>query len=79
MVRNHYMSLLSAFDDAALEKGLQEIAEHHPEERLEFPDTFAFVLGSRLTGCPNASNRFNWALKGQLGLDLRSTIISCGL
>jgi ubiquinone/menaquinone biosynthesis C-methylase UbiE len=45
MVRNRYMSLLSAFDDEQLEAGIAEIRRDHPEERIEFTDTFAFVLG----------------------------------
>lgn len=47
MVRNRYMSLLSEFDDAELGRGIEEIKERHPEERLEFDDRFAFVLGRR--------------------------------
>lgn len=47
MVRSRYMSLLSKFDDEQLEAGIAEIARHHPEETLDFPDRFAFVLGSR--------------------------------
>jgi SAM-dependent methyltransferase len=46
MVRDRYMSLLSGFDDAALEAGVAEIAAAHPGELIEFTDTFAFVLGS---------------------------------
>ncbi|SEG93892.1 Ubiquinone/menaquinone biosynthesis C-methylase UbiE [Thermomonospora echinospora] len=47
MVRNRYMSLLSMFDDAELEAGVAEIDRRHPEEILQFPDRFAFVLGRR--------------------------------
>lgn len=47
MVRNRYMSLLSEFDDAELGRGIEEIKERHPGERLEFHDRFAFVFGSR--------------------------------
>jgi ubiquinone/menaquinone biosynthesis C-methylase UbiE len=47
MVRNRYMSLLSEFDDAELVRGIEEIKERHPGERLEFHDRFAFVLGRR--------------------------------
>lgn len=46
MVRNRYMSLLSAFDDAQLEAGVAEIRRAHPGEHVEFTDTFAFVLGT---------------------------------
>jgi ubiquinone/menaquinone biosynthesis C-methylase UbiE len=47
MVRNRYMSLLTAFDDAELERGIDEIEARHPEDPLEFPDRFTFVLGRR--------------------------------
>lgn len=47
MVRNRYMSLLSAFEDAELERGITEIDQSHPEDPLQFPDRFAFVLGRR--------------------------------
>lgn len=46
MVRDRYMSLLSAFGDAALEAGVAEIAAAHPGELIEFTGTFAFVLGT---------------------------------
>jgi len=46
MVRNRYMSLLSVFDDAQLEAGVAQIRREHPVDRIEFPDTFAFVLGT---------------------------------
>ena len=46
MMRNRYMSLLSAFDDEQLEAGVAEIRRAHPGERVEFTDTFAFVLGT---------------------------------
>lgn len=46
MVRDRYMSLLSAFDDEQLEAGMSEIRRAHPGERVEFTDTFAFVLGT---------------------------------
>jgi hypothetical protein len=45
MVRNRHMSLLSKFDDAELENGINEIEREHPERVLEFDDRFAFVLG----------------------------------
>ncbi len=47
MVRNRYMSLLSAFSDAELEAGVGEIRRDHPGDRIEFTDTFAFVLGKK--------------------------------
>lgn len=47
MVRSRYMSLLSSFDDAALEHGVAEISRNHPDERLDFADRQAFVLGVR--------------------------------
>ena len=46
MVRNRYMSLLSAFDDEQLDAGVAEIRRAHPEDQITFTDTFAFVLGS---------------------------------
>ena len=46
MVRNRYMSLLSHFDDAQLEAGVAEILQAHPEQKITFTDTFAFVLGT---------------------------------
>jgi 2-polyprenyl-3-methyl-5-hydroxy-6-metoxy-1,4-benzoquinol methylase len=46
MVRNRYMSLLSYFDDAELDAGVAEIRRANPGPRIEFPDTFAFVLGT---------------------------------
>jgi ubiquinone/menaquinone biosynthesis C-methylase UbiE len=47
MVRSRYMSLLSVFDDAEIEKGVQEMQAAHPEPVLVFPDRFAFILGQR--------------------------------
>ena len=46
MVRNRYMSLLSAFDDEQLEAGVAEIRAAHPGEEIAFADRFAFVLGT---------------------------------
>jgi ubiquinone/menaquinone biosynthesis C-methylase UbiE len=46
MVRNRYMSLLSAFDDEQLEAGAAEIRAAHPEDEIAFTETFAFVLGT---------------------------------
>ncbi|MEV6981833.1 class I SAM-dependent methyltransferase [Sphaerisporangium sp. NPDC051017] len=47
MVRSRYMSLLSSFDDTALEAGIDEIRRRHPGPELRFPDRFAFVLGAK--------------------------------
>jgi SAM-dependent methyltransferase len=47
MVRNRYMSLLAAFTDAELERGIAEIQERYPGDRLEFDDRFAFIRGIR--------------------------------
>ncbi|MEW2526472.1 methyltransferase [Streptomyces sp. NPDC047071] len=47
MVRGRYMSLLSDFDDTALEAGIEEMRAAHPEEELVFPDRFAFIIGVR--------------------------------
>ena len=47
MVRRRYISLLSAFDDARLQTGLEEIAAQHPEPVLRFVDRFVFVCGSK--------------------------------
>lgn len=47
MVRSRYMSLLSSFDDAELERGIAEIDQCYPAERLSFTDRHAFVLGVR--------------------------------
>ncbi|TFE25074.1 class I SAM-dependent methyltransferase [Frankia sp. B2] len=49
MVRGRYMSLLSTFDENAIEAGVREIDARHPEPMLSFPDRFAFVLGTRRT------------------------------
>lgn len=46
MVRSRYMSLLSSFDDANLNRGIAEINERYPSEWLEFIDRHAFVLGT---------------------------------
>ena len=46
MVRNRYMSLLSAFDDASSGSGGGRDPRAHPGEQIEFTDTFAFVLGT---------------------------------
>lgn len=46
MVRNRYMSLLSNFTDEQLERGVEEIDRLNQEQRLSFPDRFAFVLGT---------------------------------
>ncbi len=47
MVRDRYMSLLAGFDDAEIERGITEIRERYPGDRLEFPDTLAFIRGSK--------------------------------
>jgi 2-polyprenyl-3-methyl-5-hydroxy-6-metoxy-1,4-benzoquinol methylase len=47
MVRNRYMSLLASFTDAELERGITEIRERFPGDRLEFADRFAFIRGIR--------------------------------
>lgn len=47
MVRDHYMSLLSTFDDNEVAAGIDEIRRRYPGERVEFKDRFAFVLGRR--------------------------------
>lgn len=46
MVRDRYMSLLSNFDDAQIEAGVEEIREAHSGGRVEFADRFAFILGT---------------------------------
>jgi SAM-dependent methyltransferase len=47
MVRDRYMSLLAGFTDAELDRGIAEIRERFPGDRLEFPDRFAFIRGTR--------------------------------
>jgi hypothetical protein len=47
MVRDRYMSLLASFTDAELERGITEIRERFPGDRLEFADRFAFIRGIR--------------------------------
>ena len=47
MVRNRYMSLLASFTDAELERGITEIQERFPGNRLEFADQFAFIRATR--------------------------------
>lgn len=47
MVRSRYMSLLSSFDDAELARGIAEIDELYPDDRLTFPDRHTFILGRR--------------------------------
>ncbi|MBF6331878.1 class I SAM-dependent methyltransferase [Nocardia transvalensis] len=44
MVRNRYMSLLSEFDDAALEAGIAQMDTSR--EVYEFADRFAFITGT---------------------------------
>jgi ubiquinone/menaquinone biosynthesis C-methylase UbiE len=45
MIRNRYMSLLSAFTDQEIEDGITEIAAAHPGNDIEFTDQFAFITG----------------------------------
>lgn len=45
MVRDRFMSLLSNFDDAQLEAGVEEIQRVQPADRVAFADKFAFILG----------------------------------
>jgi len=47
MVRDRYMSLLASFTDAELERGISEIRERFPGDRLEFADRFAFIRGTQ--------------------------------
>jgi SAM-dependent methyltransferase len=47
MIRDRYMSLLARFTDAELERGIAEINERNPGERLDFQDRFAFIRGIR--------------------------------
>jgi SAM-dependent methyltransferase len=47
MVRSRYMSLLAGFTDTELERGIAEIQERYPGDRLEFADRFAFIRGIR--------------------------------
>ncbi|HEY2579464.1 MAG TPA: methyltransferase domain-containing protein [Streptosporangiaceae bacterium] len=47
MVRDRYMSLLATFSDAEIGRGIAEIQDRYPGDRLEFPDTFAFIRGIR--------------------------------
>jgi SAM-dependent methyltransferase len=47
LVANRWMSVLSTFSDTELSRGLNEIAEQHPAQHLEFTDRFAFILGHR--------------------------------
>lgn len=47
LVANRWMSVLSTFSDEEMESGLAEIAEQHPDPRLEFTDRFAFILAQR--------------------------------
>lgn len=47
LVANQWMSVLSTFNDAELQAGLDEMREKHPAGQLSFPDRFAFVLGTK--------------------------------
>jgi ubiquinone/menaquinone biosynthesis C-methylase UbiE len=53
LVRARHMSVLSHFDDPALEAGIAEIDRRHPEQVLEFTDRFVFLLG-RVSASPAA-------------------------
>lgn len=47
LVGDRWMSVLSTFDDDEIARGLAEITERYPDERLEFADRFTLVLGRR--------------------------------
>jgi SAM-dependent methyltransferase len=47
MVRSRYMSLLSSFDDDELERGIAEIDQRCPGERVTYRDRHAFILAVR--------------------------------
>lgn len=47
MVRDRYMSLLDAFDDAEIERGITEIRQRYPGDTLQFQDTFGLIRGIR--------------------------------
>lgn len=47
LVANRYMSVLSEFDDDALEAGLAEMRARLSCEQLTIPDRFVFICGSR--------------------------------
>jgi ubiquinone/menaquinone biosynthesis C-methylase UbiE len=47
MVRARYMSLLSSFDDAQLDRGIAEIDTRYRGSQLNFVDRHAFILGTR--------------------------------
>jgi ubiquinone/menaquinone biosynthesis C-methylase UbiE len=49
MVRARYMSLLVAFDDKQIERGITEITTAHPGDRIAFDDTFAFITGRQIS------------------------------
>jgi ubiquinone/menaquinone biosynthesis C-methylase UbiE len=48
MVRARYMSLLSSFDDAQLDRGIAEMDIHYRGGRLDFVDRHVFILGARV-------------------------------
>jgi ubiquinone/menaquinone biosynthesis C-methylase UbiE len=48
MVRARYMSLLSSFDDAQLDRGIAEMDTRYRGDRLDFVDRHAFILGTRI-------------------------------
>ncbi|MDF5755572.1 class I SAM-dependent methyltransferase [Spongiactinospora sp. TRM90649] len=47
MVRGRYMSILSTFSDAELERGIDEIRGRYPGPDIRFAEPVAFVLGVR--------------------------------
>ncbi|MET8676052.1 class I SAM-dependent methyltransferase [Streptomyces sp. NPDC004647] len=47
MVRDRFMSLLSTFSAAEIERGLAEVAAQIPSGQVAFPDRFAFILGTQ--------------------------------
>lgn len=47
LVSRRWMSVLSSFSDAELERGLAEMRELFTEPELRFSDRFAFILGTR--------------------------------
>lgn len=47
LVGTQWMSVLSSFSDDELAAGLDEMRAKHPEQRLEFNDRFAFILGTK--------------------------------
>lgn len=48
LVGRRWMSVLSTFDDAELDAGLDEMRRRHPEGELSFMDRFAFIQGVKV-------------------------------